>query len=78
MLVTFSAVVGDRLTFLTPEHLTPVKGPAVALGLSVAPLRFTQQELQLSLLEFGVGVGTDLPGLGWAWQLGLLEVGTSF
>lgn len=78
VLATLSTVVGDRLTFLTPQHPTPVRGPAVALGLSVAPLRFSEGGLQLSLLELGVGVGSDLPGRGMAWQLGLLEVGTAF
>ncbi|MGZ3460783.1 MAG: hypothetical protein ACXU86_20025 [Archangium sp.] len=78
VLATLSAVVGDRLTFLTPAHPTPIRSPAVALGLSVAPVRFTDGGLQLSLLELGVGIGTDLPGRGLAWQLALLEVGTSF
>lgn len=78
VLATLTTVVGDRLTFLSPAHPTPVRSPAVALGLSVAPLRFTERGLQLSLLELGVGIGTDLPGWGLAWQLGLLEVGTSF
>ena len=78
VLVTLTLVMGDRLTFLTPEHPTPLRGPAVALGLSVAPLRFTQGGLQLSLLELGVGAGTDLPGLGLSWQLALLEAGTTF
>ena len=78
VLLSFTTVVGDRLTFLTPEHPTPVRHPAMSLGLSVAPLRFTHEGMQLSVLELGVGVGTDLPGLGMTWQLGLLEVGTSF
>jgi hypothetical protein len=78
VLVTLTTLVGKQLTFLTPEHPTPVRAPAVALGVSVAPLRFTQDGLQLSLLELGVGAGTELPGLGLAWQLGLVEVGTSF
>jgi hypothetical protein len=78
VLVTLNAVMGDHLTFLTSAHPTPLRGPALSLGLSVAPLRFTQGGMQLSLLELGVGAGTDLPGLGLAWQLGLLEVGTTF
>ncbi|MET0401225.1 MAG: hypothetical protein ABW123_02430 [Cystobacter sp.] len=78
VLATFSAVVGDRLSFLTPSHPTPVRGPALMLGLHVAPLRFTQDGMQLSLLEFGVGAGTDRPGVGLALQLNLLEVGTTF
>jgi hypothetical protein len=78
VLATLSAVMGDRLTFLTPEHPTPVRSPALVLGLNVAPLRFTQGGMQLSLLEFGVGIGEDFPGVGVSLQLNLLEVGTSF
>jgi hypothetical protein len=78
ILATLSAVMGDRLTFLTSAHPTPIRSPAVALGLSVAPVRFTDRGMQLSLLELGVGIGTDLPGRGLAWQIGLLEVGTCF
>ena len=78
VLLSLTTVVGDRLIFLTPEHPTPVRLPAMSLGLNVAPLRFTQGGMQLSVLEFGVGVGTNLPGLGVTWQLGLLEAGTSF
>ncbi|MFE8600254.1 hypothetical protein [Archangium violaceum] len=78
VLATLSVVMGDRLTFLTPAHPTPLRGPAVSLGVSVAPLRFTQKGMQLSLLELGVGAGSDLPGTGLAWHLGLLEVGTHF
>jgi hypothetical protein len=45
---------------------------------SIAPLRFSHQGTQVSLLELGVGVGTDLPGTGMSWQLGLVEAGVSF
>jgi hypothetical protein len=78
VLATLSAVVGDRLSFLTPEHPTPVRHPALALGVSVAPLRFTEAGMHLSFLELGVGIGTDFPGLGVALQLSLLEAGTTF
>ncbi|QRO01041.1 hypothetical protein JRI60_19390 [Archangium violaceum] len=78
VLLSLSALAGDGLTFLTPQHPTPVKSPAVSLGVSVAPLRFSSGGLHVSALELGVGVGTDLPGTGLALQLGLLEVGTSF
>jgi hypothetical protein len=78
VLLSLSTLLGDGLTFLTPQHPTPVKGPAVSLGLSVAPLRFSSNGLHLSALELGAGLGTDLPGAGLAFQLGLLEVGTSF
>jgi hypothetical protein len=78
VLLTFSTLVGDRLAFLTPEHPTPLQTPVMALGVSLAPLRFSHEGLQLSLLELGVGVGSDLPGLGLSYQLGILEVGTTF
>lgn len=78
VLLTFSTMVGDRLAFLTSEHPTPLGGPTMALGVSIAPLRFTHEGLQLSLLELGVGVGSDLPGWGLSYQLGILEVGTTF
>jgi hypothetical protein len=78
VLLAVSTLMGDGLTFLTPQHPTPVRGPAVSLGVSVAPLRFSSGGLHLSVLELGAGLGTDLPGRGLALQLGLLEVGTSF
>jgi hypothetical protein len=78
VLLTLSTLVGDRLAFLTSEHPTPLQGPTMALGVSIAPLRFTHEGLQLSLLELGVGVGSDLPGWGLSYQLGILEVGTTF
>ncbi|MFY0528917.1 hypothetical protein ACN28I_39080 [Archangium gephyra] len=77
VLLNLSTLVGDRLVFLTPQHPTPA-GPALALGVSIAPLRFSHQGTQVSLLELGVGVGTDLPGTGVSWQLGLVEAGVSF
>jgi hypothetical protein len=78
VLLTWSTLRGDRVTFLTPQHPTPVKGPATTLGLLLAPIRFTHRGTQVSLLEFGVGVGTELPGLGLSYHLNLLEVGASF
>ena len=78
VLLNLSALMGDRLAFLTPEHPTPLRGPALALGVSIAPLRFSHERAQVSLLELGVGVGSDLPGLGLSLQLSLLEVGVSF
>lgn len=78
VLLNLSALMGDRLAFLTPEHPTPPRGPAMTLGVSVAPLRFSHEGTQVSLLELGVGLGSELPGTGVSWQLGLLEVGVSF
>lgn len=78
VLLTLTTQLGTQLSFLSTEHPTPVGGPNVTLGVSVAPLRFTHAGMQLSLLELGVGTGNDLPGWGLAYQLGLLEVGTTF
>jgi hypothetical protein len=77
-LLVLSGMAGDSLRFLTPEHPSPKEGPALTLGLQLAPLRFTHQGLQVSVLELGVGLAPELPGLGVAWQVGLLEAGTSF
>lgn len=77
-LLTLSALLGDSLSFLTPEHPTSVVGPAMSLGVMLAPLRFTLDGAQVSLLQLGVGVGTDWPGLGVSYSLGLLEVGAMF
>lgn len=78
VLLTLDALFGDRMAFLTPSHPTPVQGPALSLGVMVAPLRFTTGGAQVSVLQFGVGVGSDFPGLGLSYYLGLAEVGLSF
>lgn len=78
VLLVLSGLMGSGLRFFTPEHPSPVEGPALSLGLQLAPLRFTHEGMQFSLLELGAGVGSDLPGTGMAWHVGLLEVGTSF
>ena len=75
--VSLTGLFGDRMDFLTPEHPTPVVGPSLGLGLTLAPARFTLGRAQVSLLEFGVGVGTDRPGLGLLYGLTLLEVGVA-
>lgn len=77
-LLTLTTLMGDRLSFLTAQHATPVWGPAVTLGVRVAPARFDLGATQVSLFELGVGVGTDLPGLGLCYSVHLLEVGASF
>lgn len=77
-LLSLTALAGDRLSFLTAAHPTPLKGPAVSLGVSAAPVRFSLGATQLSLLELGVGVGPELPGMGLALHVGLVEVSASF
>jgi hypothetical protein len=73
-----SSQLGDQIAFLSPEHPTAVTGPTLALGINLAPLRFTAGTAQVSLLEVGVSAGTDLPGLGLQYHLSVIEIGTSF
>lgn len=77
-LLTLTTLVGERLSFLTPEHPSRITGPAMSVGLTLAPIRFDLPQVQFSLLQLGVGVGSDLPGLGLSYSLGLLEVGATF
>jgi len=77
-LVTLSVLVGDRLAFYTPDHPSPLRTPNASLGILLEPVRFTLPEVEVSLLQLGLGVGTDLPGLGLAYTLGLLAVGIRF
>ncbi|WP_375773039.1 hypothetical protein NR798_19825 [Archangium gephyra] len=77
-LLTLSTLFGERLSFLTPAHPTRIAGPAMSLGVTLAPVRFDFQSVQLSLLQLGLGVGSDLPGLGINYSVGLLEVGATF
>jgi hypothetical protein len=77
-MVVFQGMFGDRFSFLTPQHPVPVRGPALSVGVSVAPARFTVGDTQVSLLELGIGVGSDFPGLGLAYSVGLAEVGLTF
>jgi hypothetical protein len=76
-MVSLTGLFGDRLDFLTPEHPLPVEGPSVGVGLTLAPARFALGRAQVSVLELGVGVGTDRPGLGLLYGLTLLEVGVA-
>jgi len=73
-----STFVGTGLRFLTVDHPVPIPGPAAAVGLHLAPLRFRKGGTHASLLEGGFGVGSDFPGLGLLYEATLLEVGTSF
>ncbi|HEX5749784.1 MAG TPA: hypothetical protein VFZ09_26375 [Archangium sp.] len=77
-LVMLSCMAGQGMRFLTPTRSTPVEGPALTVGLQLAPLRFTHSGTQLSLFELGVGVGSDWPGRGLTWHLTLLQAGTTF
>ncbi|QRK10975.1 hypothetical protein JQX13_13420 [Archangium violaceum] len=76
-LVSLTGLFGDRMEFLTPASPAPVVGPSLGLGLTLAPARFSLGGAQVSVLELGVGVGTDRPGLGVLYGLTLLEVGVA-
>jgi hypothetical protein len=75
---TLSILFGDRLSFRTAEHPWPSSGPVVSAGISIAPLRFSRQNYTASVLELGIGVKPDFPGLGVTYSVGLLEIGHSF
>ena len=76
-LLSLTGLFGDRLSFALPERTLPVRGPALSLGVTLAPARFVLGGAQVSLLEVGVGVGTERPGLGLMYGLTLLEVGVA-
>jgi hypothetical protein len=78
LLVGLSALVGQHFSFLTPQHPTPVPGPAVVVALTAAPLRFAAGGAQISLLELGFGVGSDFPGLGLAYRVSPVEIAATF
>ena len=77
-LLTVTTLFGEHLSFLTPEHPERLTGPAMALGVTLAPVRFELETVQVSVLQLGIGAGTDLPGLGLHYSLGLLEAGVTF
>jgi hypothetical protein len=60
--LTFSALFGDRIEFLTGEGQRPPH-PAWSVGLRAAPLRFGGTLGEVSLLE--PGVATDFSGALW-------------
>lgn len=77
-LATASVLFGDRFSFRTNEHPWPSNGPIVTGGITLAPLRFTQHQRTISVLELGIGIKPDLPGVGVTYSLGLLEIGHTF
>jgi hypothetical protein len=77
-LLTVTTLFGEHLSFLTPEHPERPTSPAVALGVTLAPVRFELESVQVSVLQLGIGAGTELPGLGMNYSLGLLEAGVTF
>lgn len=78
VLVHLTGLVGDGLSFPTAEAPQGGSGPALALGATVAPLRFRHERVQVALLQLSLGLGPDAPGSGTLLGLTLLEVATSF
>lgn len=76
-LLKLSVLFGDHMNFLSEQHPTPVQWPAASLGVDIMPLRFSLNGTQISLLALGVGVGTDMPGLGLTYHLGIAEIAAS-
>ncbi len=77
-LVTASLLAGDHLAFRTDSVPNVSRGPAGALGIALAPLRFSASGRCISVFELGVAYGTDGNSAGPVFQLGLLELGVSF
>jgi hypothetical protein len=77
-LLTLTGFLGDRVNFLSSEHPSVIRTPPLAVGVLLAPARFSVAGAQLSLLEFGIGLSPEFPGLGLAYQLNLIDVGVSF
>lgn len=76
--LSVGSLFGDRLSFLTEAHPTPLRGPVLSLGIAIAPLRWTHGTTTVSVFELELGVGSDLPGLGLAVGVGLLETAFRF
>lgn len=72
-LVAVTSLFGSQLHFPAPGRpATP--GPALSIGLILAPLRFVTNGAEVSLLEIGVGIGGETPGIATALSIGF-EVG---
>jgi hypothetical protein len=69
-------MVGDRVSFPDADDLLPLQGPAVTLGTDLEPLRYTRDGTTLSALAPGIGLGTDLPGLGVELRLAFFTLST--
>jgi hypothetical protein len=76
-LVSLTGLFGDQLGFLMPGETGVSRSPALGLGLTLAPARFTWGGAQVSLVELGVGGGVDGASRGLVYGLTLLEVGVA-
>lgn len=74
VLATAGVLLGNQFTFFQEDG--PVLGnlPAPFLALSLAPLRFSNDTAQVSVLQLGLAGGTDFAGFGWGVQLTVLEI----
>lgn len=75
--VSLTGFFGDQLGFVMPDGDTVSRGPALGVGLTLAPVRFQLGRAQVSLVEPTVGVGLDGVGRGTVVGLTLLEVGVA-
>ena len=78
VLLNTTCLLGDRLSFPTVEAPLAGSGPTLAFSLTVAPLRFRHERMQVALLQLSAGVGPDTSGSGILVGLNLLEVASSF
>jgi len=67
-------LLGDRFSFLQPGQPIPGPTPTLTAGLVLSPLRFATPRGIVSVLQLGMGLGTELPALGTSVYLGLLEI----
>jgi hypothetical protein len=75
--VSLTGLFGDQLGFLMPGESVSARGPALGVGLTLAPARFSLGSAQVSLVELGVGLGGDGASRGLVYNLTLLEVGVA-
>jgi hypothetical protein len=73
-----TTLFGQQIGFIPPGADSIAGGPTFALGVAVAPLRFSLSGTRVSLLEVSYGMGPDLGGMGTRFGLTLLEVGANF
>jgi hypothetical protein len=78
VLLHATCLLGDRLSFPTVEAPLAGSGPTLALGLTLAPLRFRHERMQVALLQLSAGLGPETSGSGMLFGLTLLEVASSF
>jgi hypothetical protein len=78
LVLQLSGLFGNELGVLHPDGSMTAAGPALGLGLSLSPLRFVTERAQVSVLNLGVGVGSDFPGTALTFHVTVLEVGARF